>query len=57
MLNVSRLVFFLYVPRFKESVNQKLRSKRAKSIIVGFKFNLNDIRDIEAVVTPMTIYQ
>lgn len=43
--------------RFKESVNQKLRSKSAKSIIVGFKFNLNDIRDIEAVVTPMTIYQ
>eukprot|EP00752_Nemacystus_decipiens_P004466 g4078.t1 len=43
--------------RFKESINQKLRSKSAKSIIVGFKFNLNDIRDIEAVVTPMTIYQ
>ncbi|CAM9511876.1 unnamed protein product [Scytosiphon promiscuus] len=43
--------------RFKESVNRRLRSKTAKSCIVGFKFTLTDIRDIEAVVTPMAIYQ
>ncbi|CAM9490420.1 unnamed protein product [Pylaiella littoralis] len=43
--------------RFKESVNKQLRSKSAKTVIVGFKFSLNDIRDIEAVVTPMAIYQ
>lgn len=40
--------------RFKESVNQKIRSR--KTSIVGFEFKLDDIRDIEAVVTPMAIY-
>ncbi|CAN0007899.1 unnamed protein product [Ectocarpus sp. 8 AP-2014] len=43
--------------RFKESVNHKLRSRKAKSVVVGFEFHLGDIRDIEAVVTPMAIYQ
>ena len=40
--------------RFKETVNQKLRKK--KTMIVGFSFKTTDIRDIEAVVTPMAIY-
>ncbi|CAM9283505.1 unnamed protein product [Laminaria digitata] len=40
--------------RFKETINQKLRNK--KTVIVGFSFKMTDIRDIEAVVTPMAIY-
>lgn len=40
--------------RFKESVYQQLRREKVK--VVGMNFAASDIKDIDPVVTPMTIY-